>query len=177
MFLICSSVLCYRITPPFEANKYCNLILKWSLMKGCLYLWYTNKLMSLDIWDSFSKYVWWIFSFCSALLFISSLLFILHFQSFSQLLSQHLWLFTFGHGVCDCPPWPSSWILVGTGQKWVPMVTFSSSQVPYLSQSTLFLSASIPSVIKSAKLSISQIYFHNCDYSYPHHHHVIIGYS
>lgn len=83
------------------------------------------------------------------------------------------WVFC--HSIRDCSLLV---ILLNAGRNQIEMDAhpgLSSSQVPDLRQATEFLSASVSSLRKSVKLSISQIHCHCCDYSCPHYHHVIIG--
>lgn len=165
-------MLLVRIIPLFEANRYCSLILKWSLNEGMSsFMVYKQANVSRHLGCLFqicmTKYSHLVLILCNSCQICSS-----HFTSKASpshlhlgLLSQHPWLLTVGDPLeCwsepdrnRCPSWPSLFTVLD------------------LRQATKFLSASVSSLIKSVKLSISQIYCHCCEYSYPHYHHIIIG--
>lgn len=80
------------------------------------------------------------------------------------------WVFC--HSLCDCLPLV---IPLNAGQNQREMDAYPclfSSWLPVLRQ-VLFLSASFSSFVNSVKPSIPQDFCHNCDYYYPHYHHII----
>lgn len=87
--------------------------------------------MSLDLWDVVSKYVWFFFSFCSALQLVANLLFSLYSQSFCQLLA----LGSLVASVTIHQWWSSVRMSVRIVQKWVlawpSLFTAASSRVGY----------------------------------------------
>lgn len=111
-------MLLVRIIPLFEANRYCGLILKWSLNEGMpSFMVYKQANVSRHLGCLFqicmtNILIW--FSFSATL---PNLLFALHFRGFSQPLALGSfvtapWLLTVGECWSEsdrnrCPSWPS----------------------------------------------------------------------